>query len=249
MARALNTSKYADDWARSADRILSDTRSRCLHRAGCWQRAADDPSPEAALLLPLARGVPSHDPSLTLTGSEVTRQPADDGYVHRFRRQEQPLGDAEAAFLLCGFTTAMAAHAEGRETEAMRWSERTRSACGPPGLFAESTTSHSASCSAICRKGSSTHYCCSRQRSPTTGRGHAVGKTGRLRRHTRRSGRTQAILEHRITLGSSSLSAHQTKLHGFRHLLIHRERLDNIHASFLGPAVCVLTRHHVQRLC
>ncbi|MDQ1032997.1 GH15 family glucan-1,4-alpha-glucosidase [Streptomyces umbrinus] len=62
---------------------------------------------------------------------------AEDGYVYRFRHGDEQLGDAEGAFLLCGFTMALAAHAQGLETEAVRWFERTRSACGPTGLFAE----------------------------------------------------------------------------------------------------------------
>ena len=60
-----------------------------------------------------------------------------DGYVYRFRHDQRPLGDAEGAFVLCGFLMALAAHQEGRPTEAMSWFERNRAACGPPGLFAE----------------------------------------------------------------------------------------------------------------
>ncbi|MGP2442745.1 glycoside hydrolase family 15 protein [Streptomyces sp. JW3] len=125
-------------WTRLADRILAGTRSRCLHTDGYWQRAADDTGPEAALLLPLARGaVPPTDPSLALTRSQVVRRLAVDGHVYRFRHGEEPLGDAEGAFLLCGFTMALAAHAQDLHTEAARWFERTRAACGSAGLFAE----------------------------------------------------------------------------------------------------------------
>ncbi|WP_442803210.1 glycoside hydrolase family 15 protein [Streptomyces pseudogriseolus] len=137
VSRQLRTPASAG-WSRLADRILDATRSRCVHPDGHWQRADDDPGPEAALLLPLARGaVPRTDPSLFLTRSEVARQLAADGYVYRFRHGDEPLGDAEGAFLLCGYTMALAAHAQGRHTEAVRWFERTRSACGPTGLFAE----------------------------------------------------------------------------------------------------------------
>ncbi|GGP56237.1 glycoside hydrolase [Streptomyces variabilis] len=126
------------DWSGLADTVLEATRVRCLHPEGHWQRAADDPGPEAALLLPLARGaVPPTDPSLRLTHAQVVRRLAKDGYVHRFRHGDEPLGDAEGAFLLCGFMAALSAHAQGRVTEASRWFERTRSACGPAGLFAE----------------------------------------------------------------------------------------------------------------
>ncbi|MFE7900414.1 glycoside hydrolase family 15 protein [Streptomyces sp. NPDC057424] len=137
LSREVRTPASAD-WSRLADRILDDTRSRCLHPDGYWQRAVGDSGPEAALLLPLARGaVPPADPSLALTRSQVTHRLADDGYVYRFRHGDKPLGDAEGAFLLCGFTMALAAHAQGLETDAVRWFERTRSACGPAGLFAE----------------------------------------------------------------------------------------------------------------
>ncbi|MEV5886354.1 glycoside hydrolase family 15 protein [Streptomyces sp. NPDC052020] len=137
LSRELRTPASAD-WSHLADRILADTRSRCLHPDGHWQRADDDTGPEAALLLPLARGaVPHTDPSLARTRSEVARRLAQDGYVYRFRHGDEPLGDAEGAFLLCGFTMALAAHVQGLHTEAARWFERTRSACGPTGLFAE----------------------------------------------------------------------------------------------------------------
>ncbi|NEC27525.1 glycoside hydrolase family 15 protein [Streptomyces sp. SID8111] len=137
LARELDTPASAD-WSRLADRILEATRSRCRHPDGHWQRAADDTGPEAALLLPLARGaVPPTDPSFSLTRAQVAQRLARDGYVYRFRHGDEPLGDAEGAFLLCGFTMALAAHVQGRHTEAARWFERTRSACGPTGLFAE----------------------------------------------------------------------------------------------------------------
>ncbi len=131
-------SPASTDWSRLADRILAATRARCLHPDGYWQRAADDTGPEAALLLPLARGaVPPTDPSLAVTRALVAHRLAEDGYVYRFRHGDEPLGDAEGAFLLCGFTMALAGHAQGLDTEAARWLERTRSACGPSGLFAE----------------------------------------------------------------------------------------------------------------
>ncbi|WP_431985862.1 glycoside hydrolase family 15 protein [Streptomyces griseoflavus] len=137
LARELRTPASAD-WSRLADRILDATRSRCVHPDGHWQRAADDPGPEAALLLPLARGAASRtDPGLAPTRAQVARQLAQDGYVYRFGHGDEPLGDAEGAFLLCGFTMALAAHAQGRPAESARWFERTRSACGPTGLFAE----------------------------------------------------------------------------------------------------------------
>jgi GH15 family glucan-1,4-alpha-glucosidase len=64
---------------------------------------------------------------------ELTR----DGYAFRFRHDERPLGDAEGAFLLCGFVLALAYHQQGREVESHSWFERNRAACGPAGLFTE----------------------------------------------------------------------------------------------------------------
>ncbi len=62
---------------------------------------------------------------------------AEDGYVYRFRHGDSPLGQAEGSFLLCGFFMAQTCQAEGRHAAAVRWFERARSACGPPGLLAE----------------------------------------------------------------------------------------------------------------
>jgi hypothetical protein len=38
-------------------------------------------------------------------------------------------------------------------------------------------------------------------------------------------------------------------LHGFRRLRIRWERRDDIHETFLGLAVCLITHRHVRRLC
>lgn len=61
----------------------------------------------------------------------------DDFYAYRFRHDERPLGQAEGAFLLCGFITALGAHQQGDQASAFRWFERNRAACGPAGLLAE----------------------------------------------------------------------------------------------------------------
>lgn len=44
LSQALRTPASAD-WARLADRVLEETRARCLHTDGHWQRADDDPGP------------------------------------------------------------------------------------------------------------------------------------------------------------------------------------------------------------
>ncbi|TQJ91244.1 glycoside hydrolase family 15 protein [Streptomyces sp. SLBN-31] len=124
--------------AEIADVIYAETRRRCLRPDGRWRRAVDDDGAEAALLLPLARGCPSaDDPSNAITRAFIEERLAEDGYLYRFAHPGVPLGEAEGAFLLCGFTMALAADHLGDRTGALRWFERTRAACGPSGLFAE----------------------------------------------------------------------------------------------------------------
>ncbi|MFF9171314.1 MULTISPECIES: glycoside hydrolase family 15 protein [unclassified Streptomyces] len=137
IARVLpgRTARRCEDLAKVID---EETRRRCLGADGHWRRAADDDGPEAALLVPLARGVPSaREPSAALTRRFIEERLGEDGYLYRFEHGGEPLGEAEGAFLLCGFAMALAAERHGDRIGAFRWFERTRAACGPPGLFAE----------------------------------------------------------------------------------------------------------------
>ncbi|WP_433604897.1 glycoside hydrolase family 15 protein [Dactylosporangium sp. CA-139114] len=128
----------AGRWRELAERILADTTATSRHPSGRWQRAPDDPRPDAALLFPGIRGaVPPEDPRTRATLAAVRAELAEDGYVYRFREGGEPLGDAEGAFLLCGYGMALAEHQAGNAVAAGRWFERNRAACGPPGLFAE----------------------------------------------------------------------------------------------------------------
>ncbi|MFJ8542258.1 glycoside hydrolase family 15 protein [Streptomyces sp. NPDC093586] len=120
-----------------ADAVLRETRRRCLRPDGRWRRAADDDGPEAALLVPLARGCAFGDDGGAATRAYIESRLAEDGYLYRFEHPGRPLGEAEGAFLLCGFAMALAAHRLGDRVGAFRWFERARAACGPPGLFAE----------------------------------------------------------------------------------------------------------------
>jgi GH15 family glucan-1,4-alpha-glucosidase len=121
-----------------ADTILADTASKSLHPRGYWQRSPRLPGVDASLVLPPVRGaVPADDPRTRATLDAVRRELTDDGFVYRFRHDERDLGDAEGAFLLCGFMMALAEHQLGHADCAMRWFERNRAACGPPGLFCE----------------------------------------------------------------------------------------------------------------
>lgn len=127
----------AGEWSALADKILADTAD-CCHPDGRWQRAPDDQRVDAALLLPALRGaVPFDDPRSRLTVAAVADELARDFYVYRFRHGERPLHEAEGAFALCGFLMALAEHQQGDTVSAMRYFERNRTACGPPGLLSE----------------------------------------------------------------------------------------------------------------
>ena len=118
--------------------MIAETARTCTHPDGYWQRSPDDPRPDAALLLPPIRGaVPASDPRTLATLRVVRDQLARDEYVYRFRHDRRPLGDAEGAFLLCGFIMALAEHQQGHKLAAVRYFERNRAACGPPGLLSE----------------------------------------------------------------------------------------------------------------
>ncbi|EHR49376.1 glycosyl hydrolase, glucoamylase [Saccharomonospora marina XMU15] len=126
------------DWSSLADTIVAHTGRHCVHPTGRWQRSPGDSRVDAALLLPGIRGVlPADDPRTVATLDAVRGQLTEDGYVYRFRHDERPLHAAEGAFLMCGFITALACLRRGEHEEAMGWFERSRSACGPPGLYSE----------------------------------------------------------------------------------------------------------------
>jgi GH15 family glucan-1,4-alpha-glucosidase len=125
-------------WVSLADRIVSDTAEHALHPSGRWQRSPDDPSVDAALLLGGIRGaLAADDPRTLATLHAVESELGQDGYCYRFRPDERPLGEAEGAFLLCGFWMALAYAQQGDHVSAARWFERNRAACGSPGLCSE----------------------------------------------------------------------------------------------------------------
>ncbi|HEX5585491.1 glycoside hydrolase family 15 protein [Gaiella sp.] len=125
-------------WLALADAIVADTASRSVHASGRWQRSPSDDRVDAALLLPALRGaVPPDDPRSVATLEAVVSELAEDGYVYRYRIDARPLGAAEGAFLLCGFLVSLAFLQRGDLTASARWFERTRAACGPPGLLSE----------------------------------------------------------------------------------------------------------------
>jgi alpha,alpha-trehalase len=136
--RTLASRRLAAQWSALADTIVADTAARGTHPAGRWQRSSQDPGLDGALLLAPVRGaVPADDPRAVATLDAYAAELTEDGYAYRFRHGDQPLGEAEGAFLLCGFLLALAYHQQGREVEARSWFERNRAACGPPALLTE----------------------------------------------------------------------------------------------------------------
>ena len=133
-----SSGEEAARWVSLADRIVSDTAEHALHPSGRWQRSPADPRIDAALLMPPVRGaVSASDPRTLATLAAVEAELTDDGYCYRYRPDERPLGQSEGAFLLCGFWMALSHAQQGHEVTAARWFERTRAACGPPGLCSE----------------------------------------------------------------------------------------------------------------
>ncbi|MEO8750780.1 MAG: glycoside hydrolase family 15 protein [Allobranchiibius sp.] len=128
----------AAEWSRLGDAIIADTATTSLHASGRWRRSPQDESLDAALLLPPIRGALSaHDPRTTATLRAYREELTEDYYAYRFRHDQRPLNQAEGAFLLCGFIMCLAEHQQDEQVEAFRWFERTRAACGPPGLYSE----------------------------------------------------------------------------------------------------------------
>jgi len=130
--------RQGSKWQHLSDVLVTDANTDCLHPSGRWQRAPDDSRVDASLLLPSIRGATSpNDPRTVATLEAVRADLTEDGFVYRFRPEQRSLGEAEGAFLLCGFMMALANHQQGDNLAAVRWFERNRTACGPPGLFTE----------------------------------------------------------------------------------------------------------------
>jgi hypothetical protein len=126
-------------WEALAGRIIADATTHNLHPSGRWMRAADDERVDAALLLAEIRGaIDSRDHRSVATLESVRADLTREGYVYRYAADpDRPLGEAEGAFVLCGFNAALAEHLHGRDRDAIALFERNRSAAGPPGLFTE----------------------------------------------------------------------------------------------------------------
>jgi alpha,alpha-trehalase len=134
--------RQAARWTGLADTLLASLGD-AVHPAGRWQRSPQDPRVDAALLLPVVRGMlPADDPRSRGTVRAVLDELTEDGFVYRFRHDARPLHKSEGAFLLCGFWMAQVAQACGDPVAAARWFERNRGACGPAGLYTEEYDVH-----------------------------------------------------------------------------------------------------------
>jgi GH15 family glucan-1,4-alpha-glucosidase len=125
-------------WLALADELVAAVATDSVARDGHWQRTPDDGRVDASLLLAQLRGaVPAEDPRSRATLDAVLADLVEDGYCYRFRAEDLPLGEAEGAFLVCGFWLAMALAQTGEREAALAVFQRNRTACGTPGLFAE----------------------------------------------------------------------------------------------------------------
>jgi alpha,alpha-trehalase len=121
-----------------ADHLVAAAGESGVSHEGHWRRAPDDDRVDAALLLAAVRGaVPAEDPRSLATIAAVEEELVEDGYAYRYRSEGGPLGQAEGSFLVCGFWLALAHAQAGDHARARGAFERTRAACGTPGLFAE----------------------------------------------------------------------------------------------------------------
>lgn len=121
-----------------ADTVLAEAMRRGTHSSGRWQRAPDDERVDASLLIGGLRGVlPPEDPRTARTLAAVQRDLDVGGYIYRYQVDNQPLGRAEGAFLLCCYWTALAEARAGQHVAAIRRLERALSAAGSPTLFSE----------------------------------------------------------------------------------------------------------------
>ena len=125
-------------WLALADAIVAETAASAVHPDGPlaalpYRRAhRRRPAPAGD-----PRRHPADDPRSLATLHAVDRDLTQDGYCYRYRPDDRPLGEAEGAFVLCGFMLALAWAQQGDAVRATHWFERGRTACGPAGLLSE----------------------------------------------------------------------------------------------------------------
>ncbi len=129
--------QVAARWMALAEAITAEAAATAVHPSGRWQRSTDDERVDASLLLPVLRdAVEPHDPRSLATLQAIQEDLVRDGYCYRFR-SSLPLNEGEGAFTVCGHWLALTHVKLKNMVEGARWFERSRAACGPPGLYSE----------------------------------------------------------------------------------------------------------------
>ena len=140
-----------------ADEITADTAAHAVHPSGRWQRSPSDDRVDASLLLIALRGaVGADDPRSIETARAVLSELTEDGYAYRYRLDSRPLGEAEGAFLLCGFILSLALASRATMSAPCAGSSVTAPRAGPQAFSPRNSTSHSASFEATSHRRSST---------------------------------------------------------------------------------------------
>ena len=131
-----------DEWRALRETIQAEVAAKSLNpETGGFQRAYDDPSADASLLLIADLGfVTADDPRFVATVAAVERElMTDDGLVLRYDtgRADDGLPPGEGAFLTCSFWLANAYVMMGRKDDARRLFERLLAFRNDVGLLAE----------------------------------------------------------------------------------------------------------------
>jgi GH15 family glucan-1,4-alpha-glucosidase len=131
-----------DHWRTLRETIRAEVGARGLNpETGGFQRAYDDPSADASLLLIADLGfLAADDPRFAATVAAVERELiTEDGLVLRYdtRRADDGLPPGEGAFLACSFWLANAYILLAREDDARRLFERLLAVRNDVGLMAE----------------------------------------------------------------------------------------------------------------
>lgn len=121
-----------------AERILRDIASYGVNQEGAWRQRPGVEETDAAILLPLARGVlPSFDSRTIATINAVQRDLARDGHLYRFRHPGSELGDAEGAFTVCGFMMVLTLIQNRDIPSAVYYYVHAKKSAANSGLFTE----------------------------------------------------------------------------------------------------------------
>ena len=128
-------------WRRQRDRIHAEVCERGLdHDRGVFVQRYDGDGLDAALLrIPLVGFLPPDDPRVVRTAEAIARELTVDGFVLRYRSDEEPDGlpAGEGTFLICSFWLADNLVLMGRREQAQALFERLLALRNDVGLLAE----------------------------------------------------------------------------------------------------------------